>query len=168
MSEVDQRAFRNAMGNFCTGIVIATGIFQGKPAGFAAQSFVSVSLDPALVAFCPGKQSTSWPKLRESGHFCINILAADQLAMCDLMARSGGDNGADKFADVQWRPGLTGSPILHNTLGYVECQLDAEHEAGDHTIAVGRVLDFGVQREEVEPLTFFRGGYGGFTALASA
>ena len=75
MAEFDERAFRNAMGNFCTGIVVATGIADGAPAGFAAQSFVSLSLDPPLVALCPGKQSSSWPKLRDSGSFCINILS---------------------------------------------------------------------------------------------
>ncbi|MEM9620879.1 MAG: flavin reductase family protein [Pseudomonadota bacterium] len=161
MVEFDDRAFRTAMGNFCTGVVIATGMYEDAPAGFAAQSFVSLSLDPPLVALCPGKNSTSWPKLRESGAFCVNILAADQQPVCDAMAKSGGD----KFAQFDWQAGVTGSPVLAGVLGYVDCDLEAEHEAGDHTIAVGRVRDFQLLDTDKAPLLFFRGGYGGFTGL---
>lgn len=160
MGEFDSRAFRTTMGQFATGVVIATGVVDGKPAGFAAQSFVSLSLDPPLVALCPAKTSTSWPKLRASGHFCINVLAADQQAVCNSFAISGGD----KFADLKWRAGATGSPILEGILAYVDCQIEAEHEAGDHLIVVGRVADFALQQENDGPLLFFRGGYGDFNA----
>lgn len=158
MGEFDDRAFRSAMGNFCTGVVVATGAVDGTPAGFAAQSFVSLSLEPPLVALCPGKSSSSWPKLRDSGSFCINILAADQKSICDAMAQSGGD----KFADISWQPGITGSPVLANVLGYVDCDLEAEHDAGDHTIAIGRVRDFRITDANKAPLLFFRGAYGQF------
>lgn len=161
MTEFDGRAFRNAMGNFCTGIVVATSVYDGQPVGFAAQSFVSLSLDPPLIAICPGKSSSSWPKLRDAGSFCINLLAADQKHICDAMAQSGGD----KFAGVAWQPGLTGAPILANTLGYVDCELVAEHDAGDHTIAVGAVKDFLIADQGQAPLLFFRGGYGEFGEL---
>lgn len=161
MSEIDQRVLRDAMGNFCTGVVVATGMHEGQPAGFAAQSFVSLSLDPPLVALCPGKGSSSWPKLRASGSFCINILAADQKAVCDAMARSGGD----KFAEFEWRAGTTGSPVLEGVLGYVDCDLEAEHEAGDHTIAIGRVRDFEIVDADKGALLFFRGQYGDFNPL---
>jgi len=161
MMEFDGRAFRNAMGNFCTGIVVATSVFEGKPVGFAAQSFVSLSLEPPLVAICPGKSSSSWPKLREAGSYCINLLAADQKHVCDAMAQSGGD----KFTDVPWQPGVTGAPIIADTLGYVECTLVAEHDAGDHTIAVAQVEAFRMADEGKAPLLFFRGGYGEFGGL---
>ncbi len=161
MTDFDDRAFRNAMGNFCTGVVIATGMAEGEPAGFAAQSFVSLSLDPPLVALCPGKHSSSWPKLRDAGSFCINILGADQKPVCDAMAVSGGD----KFAGLSWRPGVTGSPVLDGVLGYVDCELEAEHDAGDHTIAIGRVKDFALVDAEKLPLLFFRGSYGAFSGV---
>ncbi len=162
MGEFDDRAFRNAMGNFCTGVVVATGMLDDAPVGFAAQSFVSLSLAPPLVALCPGKNSTSWPKLRASGSFCINILAADQQPVCDAMAISGGD----KFSAFEWSTGVTGSPVLAGVLGYVDCDLEAEHDAGDHTIAVGRVRDFNVLQDNGTPLLFFRGGYGQFNGTA--
>lgn len=161
MTAFDDRAFRNAMGNFCTGVVIATGIGEEGPAGFAAQSFVSLSLDPPLIALCPGKNSSSWPKIGASGSFCINILGREQKSICDVMAQSGGD----KFAAIDWRAGVTGSPIIADSLGYIDCSLEVEHEAGDHTIAIGRVKDFEIAQEEGRPLLFFKGNYGDFSAL---
>ncbi len=161
VSELDARDFRNALGQFCTGVVIATGCVDGEPAGFAAQSFSSVSLDPPLVLLCPAKSSTSWPKLRESGSFCINILAADQKPVCDVFAQSG----IDKFAALPWHAGVTGSPVLEGVLAYVDCDLEAEHDAGDHTVVLGRVRDVKILDPEKTPLLFFRGAYGRFDML---
>lgn len=163
MAEFDQRAFRAALGQFCTGVVIATGCFEGEPAGFAAQSFSSLSLDPPLIMLCPAKSSTSWPKLRDSGAFCINILADDQKSVSDLFAQTG----ADKFGGIEWRPGVTGSPVLPDAFAYIDCDLELEHDAGDHTIAVGRVRDLQVVHPEKTPLLFFRGGYGHFAEYGS-
>jgi len=162
MADFDDRAFRAALGQFCTGVVIATGTLDGEPAGFAAQSFSSLSLDPPLVMLCPAKSSTSWPKLRDSGAFCINILGEDQRAVCDLFAQSG----IDKFGGLDWRPGVTGSPVLSDVIAYIDCDLEQEHDAGDHTIAVGRVRDLQIVQPEQMPLLFFRGGYGRFDATA--
>ena len=160
MSAFDSAVFRATMSQFCTGVVIATGARQGEPAGFAAQSFVSLSMDPPLVALCPGKQSSSWPRIRDSGAFCINILGADQQDVCATFARSGGD----KFAELEWRAGVTGSPILTGVIAYVDCDLEAEHDGGDHTIAIGRVRDLAIVDEQRGPLLFFRGRYGDFSS----
>ena len=155
MSHFDTLEFRGTLGQFASGVVVATGYLRGDPAGFAAQSFTSLSLDPPLVALCPAKSSTSWPKLRASGNFCINILASDQQSISDLFAQSG----ADKFANLGWRAGSTGSPVLDGVLAYIDCELVDEHDGGDHTIAVGRVRDLGVLAPDKEPLVFFRGAY---------
>ena len=157
MAEVDGQQFRATMSHFCTGVVVATACLNGEPVGFAAQSFVSLSLDPPLVALCPAKTSTSWPKIREAGHFCINMLSASQQSICDAFARSGGD----KFSGLEWQPGLTGSPVLSGILAYADCVLEAEHDAGDHTVAIGRVEELRTI-EAGTPLLFFRGGYGTF------
>src|SRR5580698_101306 len=69
MHTFSEREFRDAVGGFCTGVVVVTGLFENEPAGFTAQSFVSVSLSPPLVAICPSKTSSSWQKVRRSGHF---------------------------------------------------------------------------------------------------
>jgi 3-hydroxy-9,10-secoandrosta-1,3,5(10)-triene-9,17-dione monooxygenase reductase component len=159
-SDFDARSYRDTMAQFCTGVVVVTGMLD-RPAGFAAQSFVSLSLDPPLVAICPAKSSTSWPKVRASGSFCINVLAEDQKPLCDIFARSGGE----KFEHVRWRAASTGSPVLDGAVAYVDCDLEIEHDAGDHVIAVGRVRELRTVDPERAPLLFFRGRYGRFEHL---
>lgn len=156
MTEFRDREFRDTMGQFCTGVVIVAGSSDGNLVGFAAQSFVSLSLTPPLVAVCPGKTSSSWPRIRDTGHFCINVLGKDQQNISDAFAQTG------KVADMIWRTGDTGAPILDGVIAYVDCSLESEHDGGDHTIAVGRVIDLGVVDPDAGPLLFFRGGYGRF------
>ncbi len=76
--------------------------------------------------------------------------------MCDQFAKPG------QFADVAWKPGVTGSPVLDGVIAYIDCDLEAEHDAGDHIIAVGRVRDLQILDAGAEPLLFFRGTYGRF------
>ena len=161
MATFNDRDFRSAMSQFCTGVVIVTGISEGRAVGFAAQSFVSVSLAPPLVSICPSKTSTSWPLLRAAGRFGINILGAAQHPLCMAFAKSGGD----KVAQFGWAVSAAGTPVLEGTLGFVECTLEAEHDAGDHTLVVGRVHELDVFSIERSPLLFFRGRYGGFEDL---
>lgn len=158
MTCMDTRALRQAMGNFCTGIVVVTGTDGSTPVGFTLQSFVSLSLVPPLIAICPARTSGSWSRIRATGAFAINILADDQQDLCTAMARSGGD----KFAGHPWSEGMEGLPILDGAIGHVICDLAAEHDGGDHTIAVGAVRTLGITNPDKRPLLFFRGGYGGF------
>lgn len=163
MGDFDPGLFRSTLSQFCTGVVVATGCLDGVPAGFAAQSFSSLSLDPPLVALFPAKSSTSWPRLRDSGSFCINILSASQKPVCDVFAKTG----IDKFAELDWHAGVTGSPVIEGVLAYVDCDLEVEHDAGDHTIAVGRVRDVRTLVDGALPLLFFQGSYGAFSANAN-
>ena len=154
MDDFDSRAYRDTMGQYCTGVVIVTGNEDGTLVGFAAQSFVSLSLDPPLIAICPARTSTSWPRIRATGHFCINVLADDQEAVSEEFAQSG------RAADVPWYTNATTAPILDGAIAYVECALNAEHDAGDHTVVIGRVLAFETLRPAALPLIYFRGEYG--------
>lgn len=154
----DDARFRQVLGHFCTGIAVVTAMEGDQPVGFTAQSLTSVSLDPPLVSVCPAKSSTSWPRIRAVGAFCVSILADDQEVTCRAFAKPG----PDKFAGVGWSPSpTTGSPLLDGALAWVDCRLETEYEAGDHLIALGRVLDLGVA-EGKQPLLFYRGGYGRF------
>ncbi|MDA8033151.1 MAG: flavin reductase family protein [Actinomycetota bacterium] len=149
-----RQQFREVLGHFSTGVVVVTASAPDGPAGMTCQSVVSLSLDPPLVLFCPAKSSTSWPRIRAAGHFCLNILAADQEAVCARFARSGGD----KFAGLAVTPGTTGAPVLAGTLAHVEATLAAVHDGGDHEIAIGTVVDLSVRRD-ARPLVFYRGGF---------
>jgi flavin reductase (DIM6/NTAB) family NADH-FMN oxidoreductase RutF len=153
---IDQARFREVLGHFATGVTIVTAVEEGQPIGFTCQSFVSLSLTPPLVALAPAKTSTSWPRMVAAGAFCVNVLGEDQEALCRNFAVSG----ADKFAGVGWHLGAHGTPILEGSLAWVECELGAIHDAGDHELVTGRVLDLGVGSGG--PLLFFRGGFGRF------
>jgi flavin reductase (DIM6/NTAB) family NADH-FMN oxidoreductase RutF/DNA-binding IclR family transcriptional regulator len=163
-ASIDPKHFRRVLGHFPTGVAVITGIDpDGKPGGLAIGSFSSVSLDPPLVAFMPDKNSSTWPKIRESGHFCVNILGSDQEEICRTFAVSGGD----KFAALSWKPAASGSPILDGVLAWIDCDLDVVHEAGDHYIVIGRVRELDAAGTTL-PLVFFQGGYGRFSALSLA
>jgi 3-hydroxy-9,10-secoandrosta-1,3,5(10)-triene-9,17-dione monooxygenase reductase component len=147
------------LGHFATGVVAITGIdpVSDQPTGLAANSFTSVSLEPALVSFCVAHTSATWPKLRLAGRLCVNVLAAEQLAVCRQLATKG----ADKFRGLSWAPSPGGAPMLDEALAWIECAIEAEYEAGDHVIVLCQVhhLD---HRHGRSPLLFFRGGYGSF------
>lgn len=163
-SGIDQQRFRQVLGHFPTGVVVITGRdADGSPAGLAIGSFSSVSLDPPLVAFFPDKSSSSWPKIEKSGSFCVNILAAEQEPICRTFATKGGD----KFAELTWQPGGTGSPILDGVVAWIDCDIDQVQEAGDHYMVIGRVRELDIARPTL-PLLFFQGGYGRFTPASLA
>ena len=157
MPAFDAATFRTVLGHFCSGITIVTAVDRDEPVGLTCQSFASVSLDPPLVLFVPAKAANSWPHIRAAGHFCANVLAEDQ----EALGRRFAVRGADKFAGVGWRPGPSGAPVLDGCIAYVDCGIEAVHDAGDHDIVVGRVTDLAVT-SETSPLLFFRGGYGRF------
>src|SRR3954469_1109241 len=88
----DQRWFRQVLGQYPTGVCVVTATLpDGSNAGFVVGSFTSVSLDPPLVAFFPDKGSTSWPKIRSAGSFCVNILGADHEDVCRRFASRAPD-----------------------------------------------------------------------------
>ena len=154
---VSPAVMRDVLGNFATGVVVVTALAaDDTPLGFTCQSFVSLSLDPPLVSFAPARTSTTWPRIREAGAFCVNVLAAHHTAVSDGFARSG--SGVDKFAGVDWCPAPSGAPVLEGVIAWVDCTLWAEHDGGDHTIAVGRVHDLGADAARL-PLLFYRGSY---------
>ncbi|MCO7219113.1 flavin reductase family protein [Klenkia sp. PcliD-1-E] len=152
---VDPRTMRDVLGHFASGITVVTAVEESGPIGFTCQSFSSLSLDPPLVSFAPARSSTTWPRLRAIGRFCVNVLADDQHALSTQFSRSG----TDKFAGVGWSPSAHGSPVLDGVVAWIDCALHAEHDGGDHTIVVGRVLDLGATAERT-PLVFHRGAYG--------
>ena len=153
-AEQNARRFRDVLGRFCTGVTVVTSMSGGEPVGMTCQSFSSVSLDPPLVLFCPAKSSRAWPRMQRAGFFCVNLLSHDQLELSNGFAAKG----TDKFAGVSWRPSATGAPLLDGVLGWVDCTIYAVHEAGDHYVVIGRVMDLGVE-DAPHPLLFYRGRY---------
>jgi 3-hydroxy-9,10-secoandrosta-1,3,5(10)-triene-9,17-dione monooxygenase reductase component len=159
--QIDGANFRHVLSHYPTGVCVVTAIeADGRASGMVVGSFTSVSLSPPLVAFFPDKASTSWPKIERAGRFCVNVLASDQGELCRRFA----SKGEDKFAGVAHRVSTNGSPVLDDVVAWIDCTLDAVHEAGDHFIVLGRVQELDIIRPD-QPLLFFRGKYGAFNPL---
>jgi 3-hydroxy-9,10-secoandrosta-1,3,5(10)-triene-9,17-dione monooxygenase reductase component len=154
----DEASYRTVLGHFATGIALVTAMDGGEPVGMACNSFTSVSLDPPLVLFCAAKSSTTWPRIQRAGKWAANFLGEDDEEMCRLFAT----RDADRFAGVAYHEAATGAPVLEHAIAFVDCETEAEHDAGDHVIVVGRVLELGYATEG-RPLLFYRGGYGRLT-----
>ena len=156
----DPAHFRYVLGQYPTGVTLITATqTDGEPIGMVVGTFTSVSLDPPLVAFLPDRKSSSWPKIREAGSFCANVLTAAQQDVCRAFARKQDD----RFDLAQWQTTGTGSPRLVDAAAWIDCTIEDVVEAGDHDIVLGRVGGLDVGDSAELPLLFLRGGYGSFS-----
>lgn len=146
--------YKNALGQFCSGVTVITSNHSGTPVGFTCQSFSSLSIDPPLIFISPQKRSTTWPKIRENASFVVNVLARSQREASSSFAMSGGN----KFTNVDWLPSPDGLPMLQGSLAWIECELKSEVDAGDHTAVIAAVKRLRLG-EEAPPLLFHRGRY---------
>ncbi len=154
---IDPAQFRRVLGHYPTGVAAITSTdADGAPLVLVVGTFTSVSLDPPLVGFLPDKRSHSWKLIEATGHFAVNILGADQVALCGRLAGKG-----EKFAGVDYTLSERGLPLLAGALVTLECTIAWTHDAGDHLFVLGRVQDMAIRREG-NPMLFLRGGYGGF------
>lgn len=153
---LNQDLFRSTVGRFASGITIITGRDHQGPIGFTCQSFYSVSVDPPLVSFSVMRTSTTYPRIRDTGAFTVNVLARDQEALSNQFAR----RGTDKWAGIPWTPTAQGNPIVEGSVAWLDCMIWAEHDAGDHLIVLGRVIELGTSVEKhPDPLVCFQGQY---------
>jgi flavin reductase (DIM6/NTAB) family NADH-FMN oxidoreductase RutF len=145
-TELDDRTLRDAFGRFATGVAFVTAEVAGAPHGLIVSSFAAVSMEPPLVSFCPSRSSLTWRRMREARRFGVHVLATWH----GEFARRAAAPGADRFAEP-----------LEGALAVIECELEAEHPAGDHSIVVGRVTRLQLSAE-TDPLVYFAGDFGAF------
>src|SRR6266700_3812253 len=154
-SPIDPRDFRNALGTYATGVTIITALgADGKPHGLTCNSFASVSLNPPLVLWSLGLYSSSLSVFQNANHFVINVLGASQQALANRFAKSS----EDKFAGVEWTPGLGSAPLLVESVATFQCRTANRYYGGDHVIFLGAVEAYSYNRQE--PLLFAHGAYG--------
>lgn len=136
MHGVGGSVFRDAMARFPTGVTIVTADDEhGRPYGFTASSFCSVSLDPPLVLVCIARSAHSYPVFAGNRQFAISVLRADQSELALRFARKS----ADKFGGGEFVRTPSGSMVLKDPVMALECVTTDQHQAGDHMIMVGRV-----------------------------
>jgi 3-hydroxy-9,10-secoandrosta-1,3,5(10)-triene-9,17-dione monooxygenase reductase component len=151
------RQFRNALGSFATGVTIVTTLSaDGTDVGVTANSFNSVSLDPPMILWSLGKNSTSLDAFMEAEHFAVHVLAMAQESLSGRFAKSN----TDKFHGLTVERGRDGIPLLPGCAARFQCRTAYRHEGGDHIIIVGVVDDF--DHDGLAPLAFHGGRYGMF------
>ena len=142
------------MGGFATGVTIVTTMAGEEPVGVTANSFTSVSLDPALVLVCLGKSLGCIEAFSQSNQFAINVLKRDQTALSARFAKKG----VDRFADTVWQFSEMQLPLIDQALVQIECDKYDQRDYGDHTIFVGEVLSARYESDP-NPLLYFGGEY---------
>lgn len=154
---MDDILFRNAMGKFATGVTVLTTLQDGVPYGMTANAFMSVSLDPKLIAISIGHKARFLEKVTEAQKFGVSILGADQEDYSRVFA--GQTDGLPQFVD------LAGMPVLDGAVVQLACEVVSTHIEGDHTLFIGKVVN--IQIEDKNPLLFFGGKYRKLAELAN-
>jgi flavin reductase (DIM6/NTAB) family NADH-FMN oxidoreductase RutF len=150
--------FRAALGSFATGVTVITTAGEGHGYGMTANAFTSVSLDPPLVLVCVKVGAEGSEHIVRNGCFAVNILTAEQEPLSRYFSSKERPKGRDAFREVPHRTVATGSPILEDVVGFLDCQLHTSYQAGDHDIFIGEVL--ALQSDaEAKPLLFYGGSY---------
>jgi flavin reductase (DIM6/NTAB) family NADH-FMN oxidoreductase RutF len=131
-----EREFRDTLAAFVTGVtVICAAGPPGKYAGFTANSFNSVSLDPPLVLWSLDWRAQTLPFFEQAERYTVNILAHDQVALAERFSQPH----EDRFAGVEYRLGAAGAPLIGGCVGWLECRRHTQVRVGDHVLFIGHV-----------------------------
>jgi flavin reductase (DIM6/NTAB) family NADH-FMN oxidoreductase RutF len=145
---IEKDFFRQVMGQFTTGVTVATTCTHGRAAGLTVSAFTSVSLDPPLVLICVDLRSNVLSHFRESGFFAVNILTNRQEALSRSFATMS-DERYENFCHADYHVAATGAPILDGVLAFVDARIVAEYPGGDHAIFLGQVEAMGTDGEVI-------------------
>jgi flavin reductase (DIM6/NTAB) family NADH-FMN oxidoreductase RutF len=149
----DARSFRAALGLFPTGVAFITAAPDDEPVGLIVDSLTSVSLEPPLVSFCPSRSSLTWSRMRRAERLGVNVLGRGH----EQFVRRAAPAGANRFAGLEWRL-IDGVPLVVDALACLECEITAEHVAGDHSIVVAAVRALRLASRG-DPLVHFAGAF---------
>ncbi|MDN7245596.1 flavin reductase family protein [Planococcus shenhongbingii] len=151
LNEDNQRLFKEAMGNYPTGVtVVTTTNREGDPVGITVNSFASVSLDPLIILWSIDRKASSIDTFTKSGKFIVHLLANDQQELVKLFS----SKNVDRFSKIKWGFSDNQLPVLEGAFAVLECETVQTVEAGDHTILIGAVTN--IRTEKKDPLLYHR------------
>jgi 3-hydroxy-9,10-secoandrosta-1,3,5(10)-triene-9,17-dione monooxygenase reductase component len=153
---IDARTFRQAVGQFVTGVTVIALEIDGEVRAMTANSFTSLSLDPPLVLFCLGKHTRAGQTIHRADAFSVNILCEQQQDLSTYFAGAWKQEAPPPFTFMAWRDG---APRLDGAAVSLGCVTQHIHEGGDHWIVVGEVVAIHRAEESLPPLVFFSGRY---------
>lgn len=156
---IEPLQFRLVMRRFATGVTVITVRDGDSIHAMTANAFASVSLTPPLALVCVQKGTTTHAWVSRAGIFAVSILSAAQRGLAERFAHQV-PMPPDPFGDIRVRRSVTGAPILDDAIAYLDCKVVAAHDAGDHTVFVGEVVEAGFGRAvDAEPLLWLDGHY---------
>ena len=128
---------RGLMRRFPSGVTVVTVDLEGERIGLTVSSLVGLSLDPPLVGLAVSRQAALHELLRRAGSFGVSLLREGQEELATRFSR--GVPPIALWIGVAVREGLR-APLIDGSLGWLECDMRAEHAVGDHTLFVGEVV----------------------------
>lgn len=153
------RDFRNAMGQFATGVVVITTEVDGQPHAMTANAFMSGSLEPPLVLVSVACSARMHERIPAAGGFGISILCNEQVHTSNHFAGKPLPEYQPQFIHLGALPVVEGAAVQLTT------RLVESYPCGDHTLFVGEVQTLRLAEQPVAPLLFHGGRY---SALAQA
>ncbi|ARF76214.1 hypothetical protein B7C62_31015 [Kitasatospora albolonga] len=159
----DTAGFRSAMGRFPTGVTLLTQGSGEDTVVITLNSLISVSLDPLLLLVSVKSAGRIRPRVGAAGSFAVNVLGRGQQDLALEFCRPDRSEGHTAMRRMEAVPGVTGNAVIPSAEAYVECVLENEHEAGDHTLLIGRAVLVATRDRAPDPLLFHRGGFTGLT-----
>lgn len=157
LATTDHADYRHALASFGTGVTVVTSRWQDQDWGMTCNSFSSVSLQPRLVLWSIRREASSYEAFTRSGGFTVNVLSHAQQPLARQFATG---SLAQRFADVPVERLASERVCLQGSAAWFECELHQLVEAGDHTIVIGRVLDYASQ--DTPALSFWRSRFDRF------
>lgn|SRR5699024_2327003 len=148
---MDERLFRDAMGKFATGITVVSIYDHHEPIGMTVNAFMSISLDPKLIAISIDEDAGMYDQLKNTKTFGVSLLKEEQKDLSMIFARQKEKDREIEFIEQN------NVPVINNSLATLSCEVDQKVEAGDHLIIIAEVTDLTIQ--DGLPILYFGGKY---------
>jgi flavin reductase (DIM6/NTAB) family NADH-FMN oxidoreductase RutF len=157
----DEDALKSAMRRMSGGVSVITAGVGDERTGATVTSATALSVDPPTMIVNINRSSSSWPVISRYGHFCVNILSADQQDVADRFAGKGGLKGIERYDGAEWFTLASGASVLRGALAGIDCEVDEVIERHSHAIILGRVVS--IVAGDGHSLVYSNGRYGRFS-----
>lgn len=152
----DARTFWAALGVRATGVAIVTAAGEDGPSGFLALSATHLSASPPTMTISVSLSTSAYADIVRSGRFAINYLAKDAVEVYERFSARDAPKGTARFEGLDHAPGRTGSPILAQTTGVLECRVEEILERHGSALVIGTIL-VTHDNEGTLPMVHYRG-----------
>jgi flavin reductase (DIM6/NTAB) family NADH-FMN oxidoreductase RutF len=155
---MDEAAKKSILRHVPYGLYVITVAHNGEDHGMTANWLTQAAFEPPMTVVAIENMSKTIAMIRDSHHFAINLLLAGQRELAGKLGKSS-EQAPQKLKGIKTKPApVSGTPVLVDALGWVECRVVATLPAGDHTLVLGEVVGAGVEHDG-QPLTLQEAGF---------